>query len=413
MYYSFNIKKESHFLIHQQKAGNNFMYKCQPGFTLQKMQNKYYLLPYGQQIADQKRGILLNDTGVFLWNAIKSEKCGEPDQLTKKLMENYQLDESHFSQLLHDVNDYLYFLTSMGILAEELHIPPQQPVYTMQIAGIPIHLYGKKEFFSPYFQPFFINNIKKAEQHIEIVTTPPQSHYYETSLIQNEEITIFENSDRYVILFPSMDNIYEAYMTKDGSYVRIHCHPEITDSNVENIFHAIRLFFLFIAQKKGLFALHSASILYKHKAWLFSGHSGMGKSTHTALWHDLFHTPYLNGDLNLIGLKNEKLTVFGIPWCGTSQIFTTKQYELGGIILLGRDKENDRFEPLSLSDKTLRISQRMISPTWKKSQLLSNLEFSETIAEAVPIYHLLCTKNPTAAITMKHAIDQLEENNEK
>lgn len=45
-------------------------------------------------------------------------------------------------------------------------------------------------------------------------------------------------------------------------------------SYTDNLFHAIRLFFLFIAQKKGLFAIHSASILYHDKAWLFSGHSG-------------------------------------------------------------------------------------------------------------------------------------------
>lgn len=61
----------------------------------------------------------------------------------------------------------------------------------------------------------------------------------------------------------------------------------------------------------------------------------MGKSTHTALWHELFGTPYLNGDLNLLGFEDGHITVYGIPWCGTSEIFTTEQYELGGIVLLG------------------------------------------------------------------------------
>ena len=66
-------------------------------------------------------------------------------------------------------------------------------------------------------------------------------------------------------------------------------------------------FFLFAAQKHGKFAIHSASILYKEKAWLFSGHSGMGKSTHTQMWHDLLQTPYLNGDLNLLAMENSKI----------------------------------------------------------------------------------------------------------
>lgn len=62
-----------------------------------------------------------------------------------------------------------------------------------------------------------------------------------------------------------MQNLYEAHMTKDGSYVRIYCKPEHSDTAAENLFHAIRLFFLFLAQKNGLFAIHSASLLYHQK----------------------------------------------------------------------------------------------------------------------------------------------------
>ena len=72
----------------------------------------------------------------------------------------------------------------------------------------------------------------------------------------------------------------------------------MTEEEQDSLFLAIRPVFLFLAQKKGMFVLHSASLLYLEKAWLFSGPSGMGKSTHTALWKKLFDTPFLNGDLN-------------------------------------------------------------------------------------------------------------------
>ena len=103
----------------------------------------------------------------------------------------------------------------------------------------------------------------------------------------------------------------------------------------------------------------------------------MGKSTHTALWHELFGTPYLNGDLNLLGFEDGHIIVYGIPWCGTSEIFTTEQYELGGIVLLGRDSQTDRLEKLPPSEKILRVMQRMISPAWKEIQLTRNLSFAE------------------------------------
>lgn len=385
------------------------MFRCQPGFTLRKIKDTCYLLPYGQQIADQKKGFVLNDTSVFLWNALQHNEGASPRQLTDLLVRTYQLDETLFPELLNDVKDFLVQLTGLGMITEDLHLISSQPSASMIIAGIPIKLYGPEELFSECFKPFYKDFSDNAEQNIELVTAPPASRYYEQILLQNSEMTIFENSDRYIVLFPQMKNIYEAHMLKDGSYVRIYCNPLATDLNIENLFHAIRLFFLFLAQKNGLFAIHSASILYQKKAWLFSGHSGMGKSTHTALWHELWDIPYLNGDLNLLGLQDDHIIVYGIPWCGTSRIFTTRQYELGGIVLLGRDTQTDHLEELLPSEKILRVMQRMISPAWKELQLSQNLSFAEKIAEHVPVLHFLCTKNPSAAHTMKAAIDQLED----
>ncbi len=135
----------------------------------------------------------------------------------------------------------------------------------------------------------------------------------------------------------------------------------------------------------------------------------MEKSTHTALWHEIFGTPYLNRDLNLLGFKDGQIIVYGIPWCGTSEIFTAEQYVLGGIVLLGRDPQTDRLEKLPPSEKIFRVMQRMISPSWKEILLTRNLSFAEKIVDCVPVLHLLCTKNPSAAHTIKDAIDLLED----
>ena len=133
----------------------------------------------------------------------------------------------------------------------------------------------------------------------------------------------------------------------------------------------------------------------------------MGKSTHTALWHKLFGTPYLNGDLNLVGIENGKLKVYGMPWCGTSGIFTTSTQELGGIVLLVRD-DYDHLERLGEAEKIVRVMQRMISPAWTEEQMEKNLDFAGQIVENSPVYYLKCTKNPSAVETIKAQIDQME-----
>ena len=46
----------------------------QEGYLLQKIGNTHYLLPYGQKIADQQRGMELNETARILWEALEITK---------------------------------------------------------------------------------------------------------------------------------------------------------------------------------------------------------------------------------------------------------------------------------------------------------------------------------------------------
>ena len=71
--------------------------------------------------------------------------------------------------------------------------------------------------------------------------------------------------------------------------------------------------------------------------------------------------------------------------------------------------QTDYLEELNPSEKVLRVMQRMISPAWTERQLSENLFFAGEIADRVPVLHLFCTKNTSAACVMKNTIDQLEE----
>ena len=318
-------------------------------------------------------------------------------------------------QLKEDIREFTEQLFSLGILRKELSDRLSEKMTCpagMQIAGIRIGFLGPEELIPEKFRDFRTDEKAAWDQVIELVQQLPESRQNGRILVRNEELTVSEWEEGYIMTFPLMHSIYEAYMTEDGSYVKIYCRRPYGEEEEDQLFHAIRLFYLYLAQKRGYYAVHSASILYKGKAWLFSGHSGMGKSTHTAMWHEQFGTPYLNGDLNLIGRKDGKMVVCGIPWCGTSEIYTTKDYELGGIVLLGRDTK-DHVEPLTLYEKIMRVMQRMISPVWTEELLEKNLGFSEELARMIPVLHLFCTKEISAAETVKKEIDRLTEEHEE
>ncbi|MGN1205103.1 MAG: PqqD family protein, partial [Lachnospiraceae bacterium] len=137
------------------------------------------------------------------------------------------------------------------------------------------------------------------------------------------------------------------------------------------------------------------------KAYLFSGPSGTGKSTHTNLWHSLYDTPILNGDLNLLAFENRMPVVHGIPWCGTSGICTTETHPLGGIVILRQDR-GDFVNTLSLDKQILSVTNRMITPNWTHSLFEKNLQFASGLSACIPIVQLHCT--PT-----RHAVEVMRE----
>lgn len=452
--------------------------KRQEGYCLKEIAGVHYLLPYGQKVADQRKGIVLNETGVFLWNELKTSMTD--DALAEKLVHHYfadgeaanetqdeiqdqtkdkiqnQVQDQIQDQIRQDVKQFVQELLSLGILQECLRpccaedaddvtcvYSTKEPfVECLEIAGMCIALYGSRELISSQFDAFLKDcssahgkskselqtesqikmQIKMPVQmQIEILQRMPAFHPNGKILIRNEELVVCENEQGYIIMFPSMNQIREAHMTVDGRFVQIYVKGVDKEKTKEELFHAIRHFFLFFAQRQSFFAIHSASILYRDQVWLFSGHSGMGKSTHTNLWKEQFGTEIINGDLNLIGWSNGEQTnigqsvdkpgskrhpiVYGIPWCGTSGIASTKSYPLGGIVLLGRS-DNDHFESLTNDQKIVRVMQRMISPVWTEDMLETNLKCAAKLAKEVPIYYLLCTKEPSSAYVMKARIDK-------
>ena len=102
--------------------------------------------------------------------------------------------------------------------------------------------------------------------------------------------------------------------------------------------------------------------------------------------------------------KNNVPYVHGLPWCGTSGIFDTASYPLGGIILL-RQSENDFIEELPAEEQILSVAQRFISPAWTPEQLNTLLSFSDELHDKIYIRRLHCTKKESAARLMQKEIN--------
>lgn len=383
--------------------------KQNPNYILKYLKGVPYLLPYGQMIADHYRGTKINSTGVYLWELLEKDLTLE-EVLTSAYayFEPNPDDKSTFDR---DITDFLNTLLSWRILLENAEKPEDtEDKKYLTIAGLHMKLAGFGAYLPAELSDFLTDAPARADMTIQLHAGMPTYNQNGRVLIRNPELHVMELSDKYILRLPQSPEILEMHIQKDGTHTAIYSMPVATLEYKEKLFHALRLPFLYLAQLHGMTAIHSASILYENRAWLFSAPSGTGKSTHADLWHQYADAWIINGDLNLLALDNDMPVIHGIPWCGTSGIYDTGTYALGGIILL-RQAPDDSIRALPPDEQQLLISQRFISPSWTAELFTKNLMLAEQIADKSLICRLYCTKEKSAWETMKNRIDKYLEGN--
>lgn len=142
--------------------------------------------------------------------------------------------------------------------------------------------------------------------------------------------------------------------------------------------------------------LHSSYIIYNGMGIVFSAPSQTGKSTQARLWKEnVPGVEIINGDRSVIGEVDEKIIVFGIPFCGSSEISHNQSSLLKCVIVLRQGKDN-ALKRLSKIEAFKYLYSECSVPVWDKDALTGIMTSLENIVSKVPVYLYSCVADKSA-----------------
>ena len=149
-----------------------------------------------------------------------------------------------------------------------------------------------------------------------------------------------------------------------------------------------------------MFILHAAFVDHHGEGILFSGVSGVGKSTQAALWAEYAGAKVINGDRTLIFRQGD--TYFASGWfqSGTSGICNKGICPIKALVFLGQGSGNHVCQ-LGGLDRFRQIVSQSSYQVCLQRHLERITHLAASVANSIEVYQYTCTKDENAVTTLK------------
>ncbi|MCI5557887.1 MAG: hypothetical protein MR391_02015 [Dorea formicigenerans] len=163
----------------------------------------------------------------------------------------------------------------------------------------------------------------------------------------------------------------------------------------------------FLIQKNRLI-LHASLLNTQFGGLIFSGPSGIGKSTQAELWKEYEGAEQINGDRPILYKKENVWMGYGSPYAGSSKCYVNKGVPVRAIMLLAQG-EDCRIMPLRKSEAFREIFRNCTVYSWNREFVERVITLVTELVSDIPIYRLICTPDQRAVEAVKELLKKESE----
>ena len=277
--------------------------------------------------------------------------------------------------------------------------------YTISIAGVVLRMETEQQLpMTDAFRPFLTNETPDYTARFRCVE----------ALGQMDDRVIFEEScyrvhpdgSRSFFDAPQDPAAYALARTMhDRALVQIDYLADGARcvSRMENSFFHLGFEGLLIRRDRVCF--HAACIRTAWGGILFSGPSGIGKSTQAELWCRHRGAELVNGDRPVLHRRDDGFLAWGSPYAGSSRCHVNTSVPVKALVFLAQEPEN-RIRRLGAGEAFRRIYAGLTIHPWDREFMERAVALAAELAAAVPCYELGCVPDETAVACLEQRLEQ-------
>lgn len=152
--------------------------------------------------------------------------------------------------------------------------------------------------------------------------------------------------------------------------------------------------------RKNRLCFHAACVDTELGGILFSGPSGIGKSTQADLWQRYRNARLINGDRPILSREQNGWLAWGSPYAGSSRCHVNDCCPVSALVML-RQAPRCRLRKLGLSEGFRRVYAGMTMYSWNREFVSAAVDLAMALVLEVPVFEFECTPE-------RHAVDFLE-----